>query len=916
MTTKVVPERVIRQRVIDSVLPLAPLTILSGIPGTAKSTLVAQMCAQARSDAADAKTHLLIDFPRRALTTKSAISVAVEAVAAQRGVGRGSESGVLAIRRGRLDMDGLGDRVRRWAGASPSCSVFVTNYEWQASPELDELMLIAVTAGVDVVCTLVDPEPLVTAAQALGISVRLLDDAELCFTRQELALLAALYGVKPTPELLSRVEELTAGHPMISSVAMMQLAGIEKAVVNQGEVTFVGPSFPGGSARLRDLENREGGGVPLFVADPSRLIAGDLGNAVSVLQAHGPVVQEFRRSMQGRSPFVRFASGLLTMPWGDLEALESVWPGCSPFVQRLNNAGYIRMEFDGRGHTRLVWNEGVRAAASTWNRSAAPEDTGDDTGAFDLRRRLITWYVHDNRLDEAVRFVADTGSVHLIEALASMSFVDLVTDGHSHGFGPFLPATEQDARSRPTTTVLAALESHPLARDDQDVAAHVMAAVEELEARSSSEDAEVSLRACLHALVGLSVVDRWEEGHELGDRALNALARRPSEGTTNGENAKVYLVIGILSLTRCELQNARLALSRAVALARRDGPIFVASAVGLHALEGYFGEFLFDRTVDRARLMELYRVPSEEGLAWQESRVFLELARTWNHLWRAEYGKAHDAIRSLVVDAPRSAVQPMVVWTYGLVLLLNGMPTQAHAFYRDVEEKVRRSGLPQRRSSVFVLGYVLACLADSRLGEAVEVASRRPRVEDVFDRLTETAIASSTGDEAVWASVGASEASAHSPTARSRTLLSMVRALTYVRSGQESSAHELMQRLLATADPHDVEFVCRFMSREINEAFAQMVAGCPPGAVKDTLIEAVEGPHIFRGAIVRVRLTKAQLDVLRCLAEGKRNKEIAESLFLSVNTVKTHLREINRKLGTSDRHEAVALARRIGVLQS
>ena len=234
MTTKVVPERVIRQRVIDSVLPLAPLTILSGIPGTAMSTLVAQMCAQARSDAADAKTHLLIDFPRRALTTKSAISVAVEAVAAQRGVGRGSESGVLAIRRGRLDMDGLGDRVRRWAGASPSCSVFVTNYEWQASPELDELMLIAVTAGVDVVCTLVDPEPLVTAAQALGISVRLLDDAELCFTRQELELLAALYGVKPTPELLSRVEELTAGHPMISSVAMMQLAGIEKALVNQG----------------------------------------------------------------------------------------------------------------------------------------------------------------------------------------------------------------------------------------------------------------------------------------------------------------------------------------------------------------------------------------------------------------------------------------------------------------------------------------------------------------------------------------------------------------------------------------------------------------------------------------------------------------------------------------------------------
>jgi LuxR family maltose regulon positive regulatory protein len=43
--------------------------------------------------------------------------------------------------------------------------------------------------------------------------------------------------------------------------------------------------------------------------------------------------------------------------------------------------------------------------------------------------------------------------------------------------------------------------------------------------------------------------------------------------------------------------------------------------------------------------------------------------------------------------------------------------------------------------------------------------------------------------------------------------------------------------------------------------------------------------------------------------------EIASELYLSINTVKSHLKTINRKLGVSRRREAVRRARRLGLLQ-
>jgi len=69
-----------------------------------------------------------------------------------------------------------------------------------------------------------------------------------------------------------------------------------------------------------------------------------------------------------------------------------------------------------------------------------------------------------------------------------------------------------------------------------------------------------------------------------------------------------------------------------------------------------------------------------------------------------------------------------------------------------------------------------------------------------------------------------------------------------------------------------------------------------------------------RDVLADISLTERELEVLRLKARRRTNAEIAEQLYISLTTVKWHVRQIYNKLGANNRTEAVASARQLGLL--
>lgn len=163
------------------------------------------------------------------------------------------------------------------------------------------------------------------------------------------------------------------------------------------------------------------------------------------------------------------------------------------------------------------------------------------------------------------------------------------------------------------------------------------------------------------------------------------------------------------------------------------------------------------------------------------------------------------------------------------------------------------------------------------------------------------------------------------------TLESTVAADVYVvdlRMPEGDGVHVIRQ--LRERDRESKVLVLTTYDNE-EDIFRALEAGARGFLLKDTtseeLVAAIQQVHAgerhlpqaiasrLADRIVRPALTPRELDVLRLVAKGRSNKELASAMFISEETVKSHMKSLFLKLGVHDRAQAVSVSLKRGLIR-
>jgi LuxR family maltose regulon positive regulatory protein len=296
----------------------------------------------------------------------------------------------------------------------------------------------------------------------------------------------------------------------------------------------------------------------------------------------------------------------------------------------------------------------------------------------------------------------------------------------------------------------------------------------------------------------------------------------------------------------------------------------------------------------------------EDNEASPGVRIGLQMMDTGVKLWEGALAESIASLRELLPLVPERVEDPtldLLGLTRGSILapLSAGLLMQGH-LDEAVEVANEAIGIdelaPLTRHAVLALG--VRPLARAWAG----------RAEDALACLEEAMLRVSTWKtEASEAILFWSAAAWVGPPTEAERNLALAQHLT------SRTSIPLLKALPAVTELHVRQRLDQYdrldeAARKAEEALARAPE---PGYLADVLRHELDQIQLNAGA--PPGLTDQEIAILAAIASGRSRKEVAEQLHYSVNTVKTYLRSTYRKLGASERDEAVTRARAWGLLK-
>jgi LuxR family maltose regulon positive regulatory protein len=532
-------------------------------------------------------------------------------------------------------------------------------------------------------------------------------------------------------------------------------------------------------------------------------------------------------------------------------------------------------------------------------------------------RHAARWYAKSGRNVQAAQHALQAGDWELATTVLSGAWLQLLVRGEAAAVAELIETFPRRLVTRePELTIAAAGSLLECGELDQgleylELADHNASAVK------PSRRADLILGRSIAQLYQGRAAGRFEAvrgvalklvaGHGSGSLALSGRERR----------ALALLNLGIVETWTGTPRRARGAFEDALALARHSGCRYLEfSALGpLALLEAMNGALrraadLGHEAVGLAQRHGWLRLPASAA-----AHCALAIcAYQHNAMARAgEYLDAADAAARGSRDRPVLAVADL---TRALVALRYGDVERAQRAVSRARQDVADWRVPVRIAALLSAVDADVLLAAGRGADALRAADEARRLGWGEAALVQAKLALSDGDPARALELTADGLSGSPRMLRPSTAIEL-RALSAVAShqrGNDDVALELVEQALSLAEPEGYLSPFLAVGAPLRELLVRRIrAGTAHRSLAGELGEALD-PQVAglperRTALLLEPLSDRETAVLRYLPTALSKAEIASEMFVSVNTVKTHMKNIYRKLDVTDRSHAVRRAR-------